>query len=135
MVAWYLLERCSPSLTSETTCCLLVSSHHCAGVKPSSQGTRAKGASLSDRIKLFEQQAAAAAATGSSRAPLGANAATAKAAVTSGSSHQGGSGSGPHRNCIISICPLPSATPGTLVFLTASLEGCLAEWQVDPASL
>jgi hypothetical protein len=86
---------------------------------------------------MFEQQAAAASAA-SSRA---ATAAGVGAAGDSGPNASGSSGSGgpeqggPHKNCIISIAALPSSGGGALAFLTASQEGCIAEWQVDPASL
>lgn len=44
---------------------------------------------------------------------------------------------GPHRNTIIAVAPLPApaGAPGRLAFLTASLEGVVAEWGVDPATL
>ena len=94
------------------------------GTKASSQTAEAcpEPTSLSARIKLFEQQAAAAAAPMSSRSRMGA-ASGGHSSSNSGQLQQ----DGPHENCIISICPLDP--PGR--FLTASLEGCIAEWQVD----
>lgn len=121
-----------------------------AGVKPSSstssggsdgQAVPPRSASLSARIKMFEQQAAAASAAGGGKAAAGAGGAAAagvQAAGGSGGSSHGKQqqGSGPHENCIMSVVQLPSGTAdGCLAFLTASMEGCVAEWWVDPAVL
>ena len=89
--------------------------------------------SLSARIKIFEAQAAAAsAASGSIKA--------ARPAAQPGGSSGGRCGTeqaaaGPHDNRIISVSPLPPGGGGELRFVSASLEGCLAEWAVDPRSL
>lgn len=124
----------------------------CAGVSSSGTGTGSapaappRSASLSARIKMFEQQAAAASAAGGGKAAAGAAAGREAAA---GEQLTGGAGGkqqskggkqqqniGPHESCITAVVPLPdNSGDRCLTFLTASLEGCVAEWRVDPATL
>jgi actin related protein 2/3 complex subunit 1A/1B len=101
------------------------------GVKAgSSSKTGASATSLMARVKLFEQHAAAVSAAGGGRA-----AAVDKENSVPGSSDEEQGRRGPHRNTIISIVPLAGTSTGRLSMLTASLEGCLAEWHVNPAAL
>ena len=118
-----------------------------AGEVPSSSGSSKAGgepqpASLSARIKMFEAQAAAASATTGGGRAAAAAAAAGAAGQAVGDGTTGGQGQqeqqgGPHHNCIIAVMPLPppARAPASLAFLTVSMEGCIAEWQVDPASL
>eukprot|EP00887_Chlorella_sp_A99_P007732 scaffold20.g7732.t1 len=87
-------------------------------------GAAAAKGKLAGRIHMFESHAAAAGAT-------------------SGGSRAGGSGSGDgeaskeesgmHQSCIIGVQALPPAAGGPLRFLTASLDGRVAEWEVAAA--
>lgn len=104
-----------------------------AGTQACSNADEPPAPAMSARIKLFEQQAAAASAAGVTGKPAAGGGGWGHANGSSSSS-SGGS-SGPHEGCIVSISPLPSERSGSLGFVTASLEGCIAEWHVDPASL
>lgn len=150
-VKWLPKQVASCACASGTAELRLHSVQHCAGVKPSSSSGTANAnapaapphsASLSARIKMFEQQAAAASAAGGGKAAAG-GAAAADEQPTGGAGGKQQSkrgkqqqGIGPHESCIMAVVLLPgSSGDRCLTFLTASLEGCVAEWRVDPATL
>lgn len=100
----------------------------------SSSKAGAAASSLMARVKLFEQHAATASAMGAARA-ASADKENSERGGMPGSSEEEQGGGGPHQNTIISIVPLAAGPSGRLSMLTASLDGCVAEWHVSPSLL